>query len=457
MEIAVVRLAAEDITHQMERARSRSETVHKEGFVSVLLDSEERAMLDGQRGKAVEEAMSIIVQMANATGASELVAVEQAHIDACALMAPSNLDFVSRIVEQGGQVAVPTTLNMVSLDLDHWRELQVPPSFANEASRIADAYLKIGCIPTWTCAPYQGYLTPRYGQQIAWGESNAIVYANSVLGARTNRYADYLDVCAAISGRVPNTGLHRTENRRGEVLIRLPHTRAESWESPAAWAASGHFVGERLGSRIPVIDGLPKPATTDQLKAFGAAAASAGAIALFHAVGITPEAPDVETAFHDEAPREVIDVSAEMLGAAWDEMSSAVNGAPVDTIILGCPHFSFDEFRALVNVIEDLAPQKVHENVQFQVITHSAAFALAERGGLIEPIRRFGAKIIFDTCPFHSPIVADGARVVMTNSGKAAYYAPGELGVRVAFGSLEDCVLSSTCGHIQMEGNPWQS
>jgi len=204
----------------------------------INLDRDERAMLDGQRGKAVQEAMSIIVQMADATGASELVAVEQAHIDACALMAPSNLDFVSWIVEQGGRTAVPTTLNMVSLDLDHWRDLGVPPTFSEQATRIAGKYLALGCVPTWTCAPYQGYLTPRFGQQIAWGESNAIAYANSVLGARTNRYADYMDVCAAITGRVPYTGLHRSENRRGQVLVRLPAFNAVLHHGPPSGTSS---------------------------------------------------------------------------------------------------------------------------------------------------------------------------------------------------------------------------
>lgn len=424
--------------------------------MTVRLSSEDRELLAGQRGTAVQEAMSIIVRMAEATDAPDLLSVTQAHIDACALMAPSNYDFVSRLVKQGGRVAVPTTLNMVALDLNHWQELGTPPSFAEQATRIADAYLQLGCIPTWTCAPYQGYLTPRFGQQIAWGESNAIVYANSVLGARTNRYADYMDICAAIAGRVPNEGLHRTENRRGQVLVRLPKTSTKQWMSPATWAGLGHLIGQRLGSQIPVIEGLPCTASTDQLKAFGAAAASAGAIALFHAVGITPEAPDVQTAFHDQPPTETLDVSKAMLQEAWDGLSSAEAGETVESIILGCPHFSYDEFRNLVAVIEAVSPKRVHENVQFMVITHSAAFALAERGGLIEPLRRFGASIVFDTCPFHSPIVTDEARVVMTNSGKAAYYAPGELGVRVAFGTLDECVRSAICGHVQQEDNPWE-
>ncbi len=422
--------------------------------MSVVLSREDSAMLDGRHGLAVQEAMSVIVQMAEATGANELEAVQQAHIDACALMAPSNLDFVSRIVEQAGRVAVPTTLNMVALDLEHWEDLQVSPSFAKEAKRIADAYLQLGCIPTWTCAPYQGYLTPRYGQQVAWGESNAVVYANSVLGARTNRYADYMDVCAALTGRVPSTGLHRTENRRGEILVRTPATRAHEWDDTASWAVLGHLIGQRLGSRIPVLEGLPASASTDQLKALGAAAASAGAVAMFHAVGITPEAPDLSTAFHGRSIPETLDVSRGTMRSAWEELSQAVTGEAVDSIVLGCPHFSYDEFRQLAEAIRT-EKGTAHENVQVLIITSSTSFALAQRGGLIHSIRRFGATIAFDTCPFHSPVVAKDARVLMTNSGKAAYYAPGELGVRVAFASLADCVRSAASGRVQMEGTPW--
>jgi len=173
-------------------------------------------------------------------------------------------------------------------------------------------------------------------------------------------------------------------------------------------------------------------------------------------VAITPEAPDLPTAFLGGAPSETLDVSSAMLDRAWEEMSQAENGDPVDSIILGCPHFSYDEFRALAEAIE-ATPGRVHENVQLLVLTSSASFALAQRGGLIEPIRRFGATIAFDTCPFHSPIIPENASVVMTNSGKAAYYSPGELGVRVAFAPLDQCVRSAVSGRVRMEGTPWEA
>jgi predicted aconitase len=343
----------------------------------------------------------------------------------------------------------------VSLDLAHWKELGVPSEFARQATRIAAAYTQLGCVPTWTCAPYQGYLAPRFGQQIAWGESNAVVYANSVLGARTNRYADFMDVCAAITARVPNTGLHRTENRRGELVVRLPETGNMSWESPAAWAVLGHLIGELAGEKVPVIEGLPRSATCEQLKALGAAAASSGAVAMYHAVGITPEAPDLEAALRGAGEWEELVLTREMLRDAWDRMSSVAEGEKLDAVILGCPHFSYAEFEAFAAEIRAHRPQRVHPDVQFLVLTHSSSLSLASRGGLIDEVKEFGATIVLDTCPFHSPIVVDRARVVMTNSGKCAYYAPAELGASVSFGTLRDCVRAATTGVVTREEPPW--
>ncbi|MBM4429898.1 MAG: DUF521 domain-containing protein, partial [Chloroflexi bacterium] len=175
------------------------------------LSEHDQAMLDGREGRAAQFAMRIMVRMAEVYGARELLDVSQAHIDSVSILSDSMLEFAEALAGWGAQVRVPTTLNMVPLDTQGWQELGVRPDVAHKALRQIRAYAKMGCIPTCTCAPYEGYLTPRFGQHIAWAESNAIVYANSVLGARTNRYGDYLDICAAITGRVPRQGLHLTE------------------------------------------------------------------------------------------------------------------------------------------------------------------------------------------------------------------------------------------------------
>ena len=425
--------------------------------MALRLTPYERACLSGQYGEAAEFAMTMMVRLAEALDAEELLPIEQAHIDACALMAPSNLDFVEHLLRDGGRFAVPTTLSMISLDLEHWKVQAVPKEFAEQALRIADGYLKLGGIPVWTCAPYQDAFTPRFGQQIAWGESNAVVYANSVLGARTERYADYLDVCAAITGRVPHGGLHIRGNRRGRILVRLQEVPNETWRNPAAWAALGHWLGTHAGSEIPVVDGLPAAPPSAALKALGAAAASSGGIALFHAVGITPEAPDLRAAFHGEIPADAptLTLEAQDLAAAWEDLGTIPSGDPLDAVILGCPHASYEELRQLAEIAQAIDSPRVHPNVQMLVFTHSTSYHLALRQGLIEPIRRFGAQIIFDTCPFHSPVLRPETRTLMTNSGKCAYYAPGELNARVAFGTLEDCVRSAVAGRVSSQGAPW--
>ena len=184
----------------------------------VQLSKRDEQFLNGQHGEAARMAMRIVTRMAEVLDARELMDITQAHIDGCGLLSETGLEFAETLAAKGGQVCVPTTLNMGPLDLQNWREFGIDEDFAGKAIRQAKAYEDMGCIPTWTCAPYQSYLTPRFGQQIAWGESNAICYANSVLGARTNRYADYMDICAAITGRVPKCGLHLKENRKGQML-----------------------------------------------------------------------------------------------------------------------------------------------------------------------------------------------------------------------------------------------
>jgi predicted aconitase len=236
------------------------------------------------------------------------------------------LDFAERLVAGGGRVAVPTTLNVSSLDLLHPELYRGDPETARQARRLMDAYVALGCAPTWTCAPYQLPGRPAFGEQIAWAESNAIVFANSVLGARTDRYGDFMDIAAALTGRAPDAGLHRTENRRARVLFRLRGVPERLLGEDVLYPVLGHLVGAEAGTAVPVLDGLPASATEDQLKALGAGAASSGAVALFHAVGVTPEAPTLDAALHGRAPERVVEVTPAALRAARDSLTTAAGG-----------------------------------------------------------------------------------------------------------------------------------
>jgi hypothetical protein len=311
----------------------------------------------------------------------------------------------------------------------------------------------MGCRPTWTCAPYQSETAPVFGQQIAWGESSAIAFANSVLGARTERYPDLLDICAALTGRVPAMGLHLDENRRGQILFRLEQIPERLWISEAFYPVLGHALGKACGSHIPVLAGLPDRPTHDQLKALGAAAASSGSVALFHIVGVTPEAPTLEAAFHGQPPEEEVQLTAADLRAAWDDLST-VRDAQLDMVVLGSPHFSLTEFQALAPLLQG---RRRNPKVRFLVTTSRAVAALAARAGALQSLEAFGGSLTVDTCILTMPMLPKDTRTLMTNSAKYAYYAPGMLGVQVAFGTLADCVESAIEGRVVGEAAAWSA
>ena len=418
--------------------------------MSVKLSTRDEQLLDGQHGKAAQMAMRILVRMAEVQGAVEMMDVSQAHIDGCGLLSETGLEFAETLAAKGAKVCIPTTLNMGPLDLQNWRRFGVNEDFAAKAIRQAKAYTDMGCVPTWTCAPYQSYLTPRFGQQIAWGESNAICYANSVLGARTNRYADYIDICAAITGRVPKCGLHLKDNRKGQILLRLVDIDPAIMHSNAFYAVLGHLIGSLSEDKIPVIEGLPVEISSDQLKALCAAAASSGAVALFHAIGVTPEANSLEQALQGEEPERIIDIHLSDLQKSRADLSTAKEGDDLDLVVLGCPHFSFDEFRELATLIQGQTEKgkTLHPSVKLIVISCQTSYALLQRSEFLDVLTDFGVEITLDTCIFHTPMVAPDTKVIMTNSGKCAYYAPGELGVKVAFGDMAECVDSAVKGHV---------
>jgi len=347
---------------------------------------------------------------------------------------------------------VPTTLNVSGVDVHGWQDWAVPAEWAEMARRQMIAYESMGCNPTWTCAPYQTEARPSFGQQIAWGESNAIVFANSVLGARTERYPDLFDICAAITGRVPAIGLHLEENRAGQLLVNLEGIPVELQEHDAFYPVLGHWVGKQARGGIPVIQGLTARPTEDQLKSLGAAMASSGAVALFHLVGVTPEAPTVDAALGGRPAERVIPLTANQLRAARSDLSTAT-GDRLDLDVLGSPHFSLDEFRRLIPLLENL---RCHQDVRFLVTTSRAVQMVAEAAGLLSSLRQFGGQLTVDTCILTSPMLPPEVRSLMTNSAKYAYYSPGLLGREVAFGSLADCVRSAVDGRVVVDDRLWR-
>jgi predicted aconitase len=417
------------------------------------LTDQDRAFLAGSAGEGARLAMSIVSRMAEVVGAPRLLDISAAHIDSSLYQGPATLEFAERLADGGARVRVPATLNVSGVDTAGWQDWDVPQEWADPARRQMEAYERMGCSPTWTCAPYQTEVRPAFGEQVAWGESSAIVFANSVLGARTERYPDLLDICCAITGRAPATGLHLERNRGGQVLVDLSDITAALGRDPAFFPVLGHWVGGRVGDRIPVLDGLDVVPSEDDLKALGAAMASSGAVALFHWVGVTPEAPDLATAFRGEPPGSTLRATPSELRAARADLGSGLEtGDGLELVVLGSPHFSLSEFAALAALVRG---RSKYPGVRVLVTTGRAVRDLAGLAGHLSVIEEFGAQLTVDTCILTSPMLPPDVRRLMTNSAKYAYYTPGLLERSVAFGSLVDCVESAVAGRVVRDEASW--
>jgi predicted aconitase len=388
--------------------------------------------------------MELLLGFAEAVAAPAFIAAEAAHIDGCLYLGEVSLDFVDHLVGLGGRVLVPTTLNVGSVDLIHPDLFGGSPRIGEAGARLMRAHEALGCLPTFTCAPYQTLFRPRFGAQIAWAESNAIVFANSVIGARTNRYGDFIDLCCAITGRLPYYGLHLVENRRARLLVEIEGIPAE-WRGDTERLAIcvGHILGRRCGDRIPAILGLPPATTEDDLKALGAVAAASGALALFHAVGLTPEASTLDAAVQGERPEARLILRPDDLRATLAALSTVPEGSALSAVCLGTPHFSLAEFARLMPLLDGPGPVvDVYINTARSLLPELAA------RGWVQRLEDSGIRLVVDTCTYVTSILRDLSGAVMTNSGKMAYYAPGNLGIEIAFGSLEECVASARAGRV---------
>jgi predicted aconitase len=422
---------------------------------SLKLTPDERAMLGGECGEAVALCMRIVTRVARANGAGRLLEIDSAHADGCLYHGLAGLEFTERLVELGGQVTVRTTLNVGSLDLLHPGLVRADSELAERGRRLMDAHVALGCEPTWSCAPYQSGHRPEAGSHVAWAESNAIAFVNSVLGARTDRYGDFIDLAAAVTGRVPHAGLHRDEARLATLVLDFSAVPEEVLGSDVAWPAIGALLGQVAGTQVAALTGLPGDladggTTEDRLKALGATAASAGGVALFHVVGVTPEAADFHGVVAPGAP--TVLVSTADLRVARDRLSTAV-GDRLDAVSLGTPHFSVAEFAALAAELAD--GPRFADGVDVFVSTNRAVLAEARDRGYADTVESAGGRILTDTCTYVTPVLRSGVRTVMTNSGKWAWYAPANLGIDTVLGSLPECVASAQAGRVVRDELAW--
>lgn len=412
----------------------------------IHLDDVDLALVRGDHGAAAAFAMELLVAYGEALGAPRFIGVSAAHVDGCLYHGRASLDFVRRLHDLGGRVRVPTTLNVGTMDLIHPELYRGDPAIGRAGRELMELHQALGCLSTFTCAPYQTMFRPAFGQQIAWGESNAIVFANSVIGARTARYGDFTDLAAAMTGRVPYAGLHVEENRRGEVLFVLPDDAAARWSEDALAVATGYIVGERAGAAVAIVTGLPKTISEDSLKALGATAASTGSTSLFHAVGITPEAPRAVAACggRDATVVETA-VTHGDIARALSCLTTVADRAPIRAVALGTPHFSLAEFARLMPLLDGF---RCAPGVDIYVNLARDTYAELDARGWRNRLESLGFTLVVDTCTYVTAVMRDLDGPVMTNSGKWAHYAPGNLGVDVAFGTLAECIASAASGRV---------
>jgi len=421
-----------------------------EGAPVLKLSDHERGILSGTTGTVGERmAMEIVVESARMMGADRLVPIVSSHIDGCLYHGDAGVLFCERLADEGARVTVPATTNVASLNLLKADQVTLPGPQREMACRLMEAHRRMGCAPTWTCAPYQMRARPATGQQVAWGESNAVAFANTVLGARTNRYGDFLDLACAITGRAPFYGFHCTENRAARLLFDVSGLPDPLLREDAFFAVLGALVGRIAGDAVSVISGIPGPVREDKLKSFCAAAAATGAVALTHIAGMTPEAPDMAAALHGRTPEETVPVTRELIADARDRLSMAGRG-PVDCVALGSPHFSGDECRAVLGLAagrEFLVP--------VYVCLGRHTFDGLQADGTCEALQALGVEFVVDTCVVVTAILPPRPGVMMTNSAKFAYYAHGNTGYMPVFGTLTDCVRSAQAGKVVRDPEIW--
>lgn len=411
------------------------------------LATDDSAMLDGRDGVAVQQAMRIIVAMAAQQGATGLVDVTQGHIDGCIYASPANLTFAEKMAEMGAKVRVPTTMNAISVDKSNWQSQGVPTTFGDPAARLADAYVRMGCRPTFTCSPYLLDSAPRMGESIAWAESNAVIFANTVLGARTAKHPDFLDLCIALTGRAPLSGVYLEENRRPQRIIdvSLPANIDDAF-----WPLVGYLAGKAAPDCIPVLRGLSEGRPSkDDLKALCAAFGTTSASPMLHIEGVTPEASLAPIAGAD-----FVTITDRDMAAAWRLLHEGPED--VQLVAIGSPHASLAECRALADAF---AGRKHHAGVAVIVTAGQQVIDAAKDEGTFQRLVESGIQVLPDLCwcSISEPVFPTKTRALMTNSGKYAHYGPGLSGRAVRFGSLAQCVDAALTGRANVSLPTWLS
>lgn len=398
--------------------------------MAMYLTPEEQEMLDGKRGPLTQKCMKVLVTLGEIYGAKRMVKVKNVHFPGVSyrVAGDAGLEYVCDASEQGS-FCVPSTLNTIGIDCFDMESLQFDKDFCNGQLKLNEAYEKMGAIPTYTCTPYVVGGCPGFGEHVAWGESSAIIFVNSVIGARTNREGGPTALAAAVCGCVPEYGFHLDENRRATHLVQVDYPLKTNRD----FAVMGYYVGKKVGNKVPCFTGITERPVVEQYKLLGAALASSGGIALYHVEGFTPEAPTKEA---------VLKEKYETVYFGKDEYAEVEKfftlKEPADLVVIGCPHCTINEVVEIAKLVEGK-----HVKIDTWVCLSHQVYALAERMGYVKTLVDAGVTFVRDTCPILCPTSPKGYRGVATNSGKLAHYIRGLWNMDSELVQLEDCVKTA--------------
>ena len=410
------------------------------------LTDQEMRILDGEEGEIKALAMSYLVKLGNAFDGKKMVDIVYAHMSSGSAIREGEIDYLDELAAKGARVVVPTSSEVIPLDLRDPEAIGAPESIVSEHRRLLEIQKRMGIASTYTCVPFtQGYV-PAKSTYIASMETAAIIYFNSVLGAKTNR-CGYFVLYAALTGKYPKIGYLLDENRKGTHLVSIEADLAGTTD----YGAVGYYVGAIVGSGVPVFEKIHQP-RQEELMVLGSALATSGTVAMYHIAGVTPEAPTTEDAFGDSAPPEKIRVTAKEINQVYEKLHTAKDSA-VDFVYLGCPQYTIEQIRVAADLIEG---RKVHGNTTFWVGTNRMAFALAERMGYHDAIKRAGGVLVCDTCPMLSFLRRDclekqgisgpAFKTMLTDSPKQAKYANNTIGCDIILDNTEACIDAAVAG-----------
>ena len=414
----------------------------------LVLSENDHAYLKGDHGDVAKAAMETICVMAAVENASSLIDVDRGHIDGCILAHDANLIFAERMAELGAKVIISTTINAISVDRENWQNSGLDEDFGKRASRLADAYIEMGVKPTFTCAPYLLADKPQLGENIGWSESNAVIFANTVLGARTQKHPDYLDLFIAITGRAPSVGMYSTLGRKARVKIEVTIPQKWSSDDEVLWPLIGWLAGKLSPDSVPLITGLEHLSPTiDDLKSLCAAFGTTSGAPMLHILGQTPESSNQNA---EQLPIHLI--NPENLKDAWFELNRGLE--KIDLVAVGSPHASIEEIRKISALF---AGRRRHVQTQMKITAARHTIQRAEAEGITKKLEDAGVQIMPDLCwcSIIEPIFPPEAKGLMTNSGKYAHYAHGLSNRHSRLGSLRECVEAAISGFAAHELPAW--